>query len=102
MTFGALSLSFGFPAAYHLLREGISGDDYTGLLATAAGATLLLSGPVILWRSRTRGGRLRRSPYVDGRSKRKRSKRKRPGRVVPHVRSSTTTAVPCGSTARCR
>ena len=60
MTFGALSLSFGFPAVYHLLHDGISGDDYTGLLATAAGATLLLSGPVILWRSRKRGGSRRR------------------------------------------
>lgn len=56
MTFGALSLSFGFPAVYHLLHDGISGDDYTGLLATAAGATLLFSGPVILWRSRKRRG----------------------------------------------
>ena len=63
MTFGALSLSFGFPAVYHLLHDGISGDDYTGLLATAAGATLLLSGPVILWRSRKRGGS-RRSRYL--------------------------------------
>ena len=60
MTFGALSLSIGFPAVYHLLHDGISGDDYTGLLATAAGATLLLSGPVILWRSRKRGGSRRR------------------------------------------
>ena len=60
MTFGALSLSFGFPAVYHLLHDGISGDDYTGLLAIAAGATLLLSGPVILWRSRKRGGSRRR------------------------------------------
>jgi len=63
MTFGALSLSFGFPAVYHLLHDGISGDDYTGLLATAAGATLLLSGPMILWRSRKRGGS-RRSRYL--------------------------------------
>jgi hypothetical protein len=61
MTFGALGLAIGFPAVYHLLHDGLSGDDYTGLLAVLAGIALLLSGPISLWRARRRGGsRLRR------------------------------------------
>jgi hypothetical protein len=59
MTFGALCLSFGFPAVYTCSTTA-SPATTTPVLATAAGATLLLSGPVILWRSRTRGGSRRR------------------------------------------
>ena len=60
MTFGALGLTIGFPAVYHLLHDGISGDDYTGLLAALAGVVLLVSGPVLLWRARRTDGSRRR------------------------------------------
>ncbi|MGZ8795686.1 MAG: hypothetical protein ACXW0F_13740, partial [Gaiellaceae bacterium] len=60
MTFGALGLAIGFPGAYHLLHDGISGDDYTALLAIPAGVALLLSGPVLLWRARRTDGSRRR------------------------------------------
>jgi hypothetical protein len=60
MTFGAIGLAFGLPAAYHLTHGGLSGADYTGILSLAAGAALLLSGPVTLWRSRRTGGTRRR------------------------------------------
>ncbi len=39
-------------AGYYTVARGPSGDDYTGLLAGAAGAVLLGLGAVILWRSR--------------------------------------------------
>jgi dienelactone hydrolase len=60
MTLGALALTIGTPGAYHLVNGGASGDDYTGLLAIAAGAALLIAGPVILWRARRKGGSRRR------------------------------------------
>jgi hypothetical protein len=63
MTLGALALAVGAPAAYHVRNGVVEGDDYTGLLSLAAGAVLLLVGPVILWRSRRRDGS-RRSRVV--------------------------------------
>ena len=60
MTFGALGLAIGFPAVHHLLHGGLSGDDYTGLLAVLASVAFLLSGPVLLWRARRRDGSRRR------------------------------------------
>lgn len=52
MTFGVLGISVGVPGAYYLLKGEASGDDYTGLLAIVAGAVLLLTGPVTLWKAR--------------------------------------------------
>jgi hypothetical protein len=63
MTFGALGLAIGFPSAYLLLDGSASGDHYTGLLAIGAGAALLLSGPVTLWKAR-RTGESRRKRYL--------------------------------------
>jgi len=51
-TFGALGIATGVPAAYYLAGGSASGDHFTGLLALLAGAVLLLSGPVTLWRAR--------------------------------------------------
>ena len=36
----------------HVIGEGASGVDYTGVLATAAGSVLMATGAVTLWRSR--------------------------------------------------
>jgi hypothetical protein len=47
-------------ALYYTLTVGPSGDDYTGLLAFAAGAVLLGLGAATLWSSRRRGDRLHR------------------------------------------
>ena len=53
MTFGAIGISFGVPSAYWLLQGEASGDHYTtGVLAIVAGAVLLVTGPVVLWRAR--------------------------------------------------
>ena len=60
MTFGAIGLAIGFPAAHHLVHDGVSGADYTGLVAFAAGGVLLVSGPMTLWRKRRKGGSPRR------------------------------------------
>ncbi|HXV32516.1 MAG TPA: CocE/NonD family hydrolase [Gaiellaceae bacterium] len=60
MTFGAIAIAVGAPAAYYLAKGIPSGDAFTGLLALAAGIGLLLSGPVTLWRHRRRGGSRRR------------------------------------------
>jgi hypothetical protein len=50
-------------AGYYTLRVGPSGDDYTGLLAVAAGLVLVGSGAATLWRSRRLDDRrLRRYP----------------------------------------
>ncbi len=63
MTFGALGIAIGFPGVYYLLDGSASGAHYSGLLAIAAGAVLLATGPVTLWRSRRTGGS-RRQRYV--------------------------------------
>ena len=65
-TFGLVGIVIGGPGAYYLVRGDSSGEEYTGLLAIAAGIALVMAGPVILWKSRrmdgTRGRRyLRRS-----------------------------------------
>jgi uncharacterized protein len=60
MTFGALGIVVGIPSVYYLVQGSASGDAFTGLLALAAGAGLLVSGPVTLWRHRRRGGSRRR------------------------------------------
>ena len=61
MTMGAIGIAFGIPGAYYLLHGSASGDHYSGLLAILAGAVLLLSGPVTLWKARrTHGTRRRR------------------------------------------
>ena len=60
MTLGALALAIGTPGMYHLVDGGASSDDYTGPLAIVAGVALLIAGPVILWRSRRKGGSRRR------------------------------------------
>jgi len=51
---------FGAPGAYYLLDGNASGDHYTGLLAIVAGAILLVSGPVTLWKARRSDGSRRR------------------------------------------
>lgn len=62
MTCGALGIAFGVPSAYWLLEGEASGDHYTtGLLTIAAGALLLLAGPVVLWRARRSYGSRRRT-----------------------------------------
>ena len=45
---------------YYTREDGPSGDDYTGLLAIAAGVLLAGTGLVTLWRSRKGGGLIRR------------------------------------------
>jgi uncharacterized protein len=60
MTFGAIGITVGVPAVYHLLDGNASGDDYTGLLAIIASAVVLLTGPMTLWKARRSGGTRRR------------------------------------------
>jgi uncharacterized protein len=60
MMLGAIGITFGVPGAYYLLHGSASGDHYSGLLAIVAGAVLLLSGPVTLWKARGTGGSRRR------------------------------------------
>jgi hypothetical protein len=60
MTFGVLGIAVGVPGVYYLVGGEASGDHYTGPLALAGGIALLLTGPVVLWRSRRRGGSRRR------------------------------------------
>ena len=60
MTLGALAVIVGVPSAYYLLDGSASGDNFTGLLAIAAGVGLLFIGPATLWRARHTGGSRRR------------------------------------------
>ena len=60
VTLGMFGIAFGVPGAYYLLDGSASGDHYTGLLAVIAGAVLLLSAPVTLWKARRTGGSRRR------------------------------------------
>jgi hypothetical protein len=60
LTVGAVGITFGVPGAYYLQHGGASGDHYTGLLAIVAGALLLLSAPVTLWKARRSDGSRRR------------------------------------------
>jgi hypothetical protein len=62
---GALALFFGLlgivigaiEPAYYGPKEGLSGDDYTSLLALAGAITLIAVAVVTLWRSRRRDDR---------------------------------------------
>jgi len=59
LAFGVLAITTGTEAAYYATHGGMSGDDYTGLLAVPAGLVLIGVGIVTLWRSRrTDDGRL--------------------------------------------
>ncbi len=49
---GPLGLIAGAEAIHYMSGPGLSGDDYSGLLAMFAGAVLLALGAVTLWRSR--------------------------------------------------
>ena len=60
MTLGALAVTVGIPAMYYLLEGSASGDHFTGLLAIIAGAVLLVTGPVTLWKARRTSGSRRR------------------------------------------
>jgi fermentation-respiration switch protein FrsA (DUF1100 family) len=53
LTVGFLALVGGAAdAAYHTVKVGASGDDYTGLLMLGAGALLVATGVWTLWQSR--------------------------------------------------
>jgi uncharacterized protein len=62
LLFGMLALIMGTAeAGYYTLKDGPSGDDYTGLLAIAAGFLLLGLGTFTLWTTRKLDdGRVRR------------------------------------------
>jgi hypothetical protein len=53
---GGFGIVTGVEGVYYTLKGGPSGDDFTGLLALAAGVVLVGVGFVTLWRSRKRGG----------------------------------------------
>ena len=62
LTFGVLGIAFGIPSAYWLLEGEASGDHYTtGPLTIVAGAVLVGTGLVVLWRSRRSYGSRRRT-----------------------------------------
>jgi fermentation-respiration switch protein FrsA (DUF1100 family) len=52
LVLGPFGIVAGAEAFYYLRHGGLSGDDYTGLLAIPAGLALLGLGAVVLWRSR--------------------------------------------------
>jgi hypothetical protein len=60
MTLGAIVCAVGFPGVYYIADGSAAFDHYTALLAFPAALILLLSGPVILWRTRRVGGSRRR------------------------------------------
>jgi dienelactone hydrolase len=49
---GVLGVAAGLEAVHYMREVGLSGDDYTGLLAIPAGLALLGQAAVTLWRSR--------------------------------------------------
>jgi uncharacterized protein len=54
---GLLAIPIGATeAVYYGRSEGLSGDDFTGLLAAVAGVVLVVLGVRTAWRSRKRGG----------------------------------------------
>jgi dienelactone hydrolase len=57
---GLFGLVTGIEAVYYLHAGGLSGDDYTGLVAIPAGLLLVAIGGVTLWRSRRAGPSLPR------------------------------------------
>jgi pimeloyl-ACP methyl ester carboxylesterase len=52
MPLGAIGIATGLPGVYYLSHGAAEGDSWSGLVAVAAGAVLVLSGPVTLWRNR--------------------------------------------------
>jgi hypothetical protein len=59
ITLGVLGIVIGaIEPAYYAPKEGLSGDDYTGLVAAAGGVLLVAVGAVVAWRSRRRDDRL--------------------------------------------
>ena len=52
LALGVFGLVLGIEAVYYALNGGLAGDDYTGLLAMAAGLALVGLAGVTLWRSR--------------------------------------------------
>jgi hypothetical protein len=58
LLFGIFGIVTGVEAGYYSTKGGPTGDDFTGLLALAAGIVLIGIAVVTLWRSRkTRGSR---------------------------------------------
>ena len=60
LTLGVLGIAAGIEGVYYMREVGLSGDDYTGLLAIPAGLLLLGLGVVTLWRTRRPDGGLPR------------------------------------------
>ena len=58
LALGPIAVVTGVEAAYYTNAVGPSGDDFTGLLALAAGVVLLGLGAVTLWRTRRTEGTL--------------------------------------------
>ena len=58
LALGPIAIVAGVEAAYYTHAVGPSGDDFTGLLALAAGVVLLGLGAVTLWRTRRTDGTL--------------------------------------------
>ena len=56
LVLGGFGIVTGVEAVYYTTKRGPSGDDFTGLLALAAGVVLVGLGVVTLWRSRRRDG----------------------------------------------
>jgi dienelactone hydrolase len=54
--FGIFGIVIGIEAGYYSTKGGPTGDDFTGLLAIAAGIALIALATVTLWRSRKTGG----------------------------------------------
>ena len=54
LALGPLGVVAGAEALHYMRYPGLSGDDYTGLAALAAGVALIALGAVTLWRSRRR------------------------------------------------
>lgn len=59
LVFGVFGLVLSIEAVHYGREVGLSGDDYTGLLAIPAGLALIGFGAATLWRSRKRDDRLR-------------------------------------------
>ena len=57
---GVFGIVAGIEAAYYTMNGGPSGDDYTGIVALAAGIILITVGGLTLWRTRRMDGSRRR------------------------------------------
>lgn len=58
ISLGVLGIVIGaIEPAYYASSEGISGDDFTGLVAAAGGVLLIALGATVLWRTRRRDDR---------------------------------------------